>query len=199
MKKLFVFVFAGCSLFAGAQANKKAKMAPVFVDGYYLGKKNDTIRCKVQINPDDPTDFYNQFSFVSARVKKPKKILPNQTKAYGFDGRDFVSLDVEGQKLFAERLTAGRLRFYEYRFNGKVDGLPGVESVYYIRDTYAEGENSDLKEPRKLSNKFYKKALKPYLQDQPMLWSDLDKFTFDKSKVVQTINEFNSFYAKRGN
>ncbi len=199
MKYILSFLFAGLVFFAGAQANKKAKMAPVFAAGYYIGKKNDTVKCQVKINPDDKTDFYKEFAFVTPRNKKPKTLLPPQTKAYGFNGRHFVSLEVGGEKIFAERLTSGRLRFYEYRFNGKMDGLPAVESVFYIRDTYADGEHSYLQEPHKLSNKFYKKALKPYLQDQPMLWSDLDKFNFDKEKVVQIIKEFNSFYSKQAN
>lgn len=174
-------------------------MAAVFVPGYYIGKKNDTVRGQVQINPDDPTDFYSRFAFISGRSKKPKTFLAGQTRGYGFEGRNFVSLKNDGRNLFAERLAYGRLRFYEYQFNGKQNGVPAVESVYFIKDTYAEGENVALREPRKLPNKFYKKALKPYLQEQPMLWSDLDKYTFNRDKIVQTIVEFNQFYAASGN
>lgn len=199
MKHICTFILLCTCISASAQRNKKARMAAVFVPGYYINTKNDTVRGQVQINPEDPMDFYKQFGFISGRSKKPKTFLAGQTKAYGFENRNFVTLNNDGHKLFAERLTYGRLRFYEYQFNGKVNGSPGVESAYFIRDTYAEGEKVSLKEPKKLSSKYYKKALKPYLQDQPMLWSDLDKYTFDRNKIVQTINEFNQFYASSGN
>lgn len=199
MKTLVTLLFGCFVLTAISQPNKKAKMAAVFVPGYYINNKNDTVRGQLQINPEDLTDFYSRFAFISGRAKKPKMFLAGQTKAYGFEGRNFVSLNTDGQKLFVERLVYGRLRFYEYRYNGKINGSPGIESVYYIRDMYAEGENDGLKEPRKMSHKFYKKSLKPYLQDQPMLWSDLDKYTFNRDKVVQTINEFNQFYASTSN
>jgi hypothetical protein len=68
--------------------------------------------------------------------------------------------------------------------------------VYFAQDTRAEGpESAELKEVRKISTKFYKRDLKPYMKDQPMLWTDLDKFTFEKNAVVNSVNEFNKFYA----
>lgn len=199
MRQIFVLTLIFAMFSAAGQARKQPKMAAVYVPGYYIGKKNDTIRCQIQVNPEDPTDFYRQFFFISGRSKRPKPLTPAQTKSYGFEGRHFVSLAADGEKIFAERLTRGRLRFYEYRFNGKINGNPAIESDYFIRDSYAEGENASLSEARKISHKFYKKALKPYLQDQPMLWSDLDKYNFDKTKVVQTIREFNAFYVTNGN
>ncbi|MBL7930560.1 MAG: hypothetical protein JNL60_01575 [Bacteroidia bacterium] len=185
------------SLFS--QPNRKPKMAAVFAPGYYINLKNDTVKCQIQINPEDPTEFYRQFAFIAGKTKRPKVMKVAQIRAYGFDGRDFVRINDGSQKLYAERLTMGRLRFYEYQHNGKINGYPAIESEYFIRDTFAEGEKSALGEPAKVSHKFYKKALKPYFQDQPMLWSDLDKYDFNKDKVVQTINEFNQFYAARGN
>jgi hypothetical protein len=187
------------NLLAGAQANKKAKMAAVFIPGYYINHKNDTVRGQVQINPEDPTEFYNKFAFIAGRSKKPKMIGAAQTKAYGFEGRHFVSLTIEGQKFFVERLTSGRLRFLEYRHNGKVNGNHAVESEYFIRDLLADEERAELKEPKKISTKFYKKSLKPYMEDQPMIWADLNKYTFDRNKVIHSINEFNRFYVSTGN
>ena len=197
MKKLFTLILCCVTVFSFAQRNKKPKMAAVFVPGYYINNKNDTVRGQVQINPDDPTSFYRQFAFISGRSKKPKTFLAAQTKAYGFENRDFIALANDGEKVFVERLTTGRLRLLEYHFNGKVNGSPGVETDYFIKDTRAEGENAELQHPKKISKKYYKKSLRPYLEDQPMLWTDLDKFNFDRNKLVQTITEFNQFYASR--
>jgi len=194
MKFLYV-VMITCFCFAVlGQSNRKARMAPIFAPGYYINNKNDTIRGQVQINPSDPTEFYRQFAFISGRSKKPKVIRAGQTKAYGFDGKHFVALETEGQKLFVERLTFGRLRFYEYTYNTNIKGQQSFESIHFIKDILAEGKYSDLKEPRKISHKFYKKSLKPYMRDQPMIWSDLDKYTFSREKVIQAITEFNQYY-----
>lgn len=32
------------------------------------------------------------------------------------------------------------------------------------------------------------------MKDQLMIWTDLDKFTFEKQTVVNAINEFNKYY-----
>lgn len=199
MRTLFIICFICSSYVLAAQANKKPKMAAIFTPGYYLNTKNDTVRGQVQVNPGDPTAFYREFAFLAGNSKKPKIIRAGQTKAYGFNGKHFVSLNNAGETCFAERLTFGRLRFYEYRYNGKIEGVPSVESAYFIRDAFAGGDDPALKVPRKISHKFYKKALKPYMADQPMLWSDLDKYTFDRDKIVQAINEFNQFYVPTGN
>lgn len=115
--------------------------------------------------------------------------------AYGFEGRHFIRHQEGDQIIYLERLASGRVNFFEYRFNGKVDGYPGIESTFYAQDTRAEGADAGLKQISKISSKFYKKDLKPYLKDQPMIWSDLDKFTFNKQAVTNAINEYNKFYS----
>ncbi len=199
MKKLLSVILLGMALTAASQPKKAPKMAPITAEGYYLGKKNDTIRGEIRTNPDDETEFYNMFYYKTASKPKLAAFDTKKTKGYGFEGRHFVSMPYEGGEIFVERLAQGRLNFYEYKFNGKVDGYPGVESVYFMQDTRGEGDNAGLKEIRKISTKFYKKDLKPYMTDQPMIWTDLDKFTFNKASVIKAINEFNSFYTVTAN
>jgi hypothetical protein len=196
MKKLLSFILATGAVVAVAQPKKAPKMAPVLAQGYYVGAKNDTTWGEVQTNPDDETDLYKGFNFRPAKGGKVMPVSPKKAKAYGFEGRHFVQTVYEGQDIYLERLANGRLNFFEYRFNGKVDGYPGVESVYFAQDTRAEGEDIKLKEINKISTKFYKKELRPYMKDQPMIWSDLDKFTFDKNAVAKAITEFNRYYAQ---
>ena len=105
----------------------------------------------------------------------------------------------QGSEIYVEVLVRGRLNFYEYRYNGKIDGYPGIEAAYYVQDNRAEGEDVGLKELKKISNKFYKKDLKPYMKDQKMIWDELDKFTFNKSTVINALNEFNKYYVISAN
>ncbi len=121
-------------------------------------------------------------------------ITTKKAKAYGFEGKDFILINYDGQDIYVERLATGRINFFEFRFNGKIDGLPAIESNYFIQDTRADETEAKLKQIEKISTKFYKKDLKPYMKDQPMIWSDLDKFTFNKQTVTNAINEFNKYY-----
>ncbi|MCC6370497.1 MAG: hypothetical protein IT236_05765 [Bacteroidia bacterium] len=192
MKKLFSFIFATAALTAVSQPKKAPKMAPVLTPGYYVVAKGDTVKGEVQTNPEDETDFYHKFGFKPA-AKGGKVIIidTKKAKAYGYDDKQFALINVGGEEVYAERLATGRLNFYEYRFNGKVNGNPGVEVDYFIQDTKSE----DLKEVKKLSRTFFRKELKPYMKEQEMLWSDIDKFTFSKQKITEAIKEFNKFYA----
>lgn len=198
MKKLLSFIFLAAGLTAIAQPKKAPKMAPVLTPGYYVGSKNDTVRGEVQTNPEDETEFYTKFSFRPAKGGKVMPVDSKKAKAYGFDGKHFILIPYDGGTIYVERLAEGRINFFEYRFNGKIDGYPGIESVYFAQDTRAEGEDIKLKEIQKISTKFYKKDLKPFMKDQPMIWSDLDKFTFNKQTVTNAINEFNKYYVITG-
>jgi hypothetical protein len=194
MKKLLSFILICTALLAYSQPKKAPKMAPVTSPGYYVGGKNDTVRGEVQTNPEDETEIYRVFNFRPAKGGKLMPVSSKKAKAYGFDDRHFIQINSEGQDIYVERLAEGRLNFFEYRFNGKIDGYPAIESAYFIQDTRAEGEDVNLKEIKKISNKFYKKDLKPYMKDQMMIWTDMDKFTFDKTAVTNAIKEFNKFY-----
>jgi hypothetical protein len=194
MKQLLSFVLSATALVAFSQPKKAPKMAPVTAPGYYVTGKNDTVRGEVQTNPEDETELYRSFNFKPDKGGKLMPVTTKKAKAYGYDDKHFLLISHDGADVYAERLAEGRLNFFEYRYNGKIDGYPGIESAYFIQDTRAEGEDAGLKEIKRISNKFYKKDLKPYMKDQEMIWNDLDKFTFDKNAVTKAIKEFNQFY-----
>lgn len=195
MKKVLSLVLTAAAFVAVAQPKKAAKMTPVLEEGYYVSGKNDTVRGEVQTNPEDATELYKQFSFRPGKGGKVMPVSPTKAKAYGYGDKHYVQITCDEGTIYVERLAAGRLNFFKYRFNGKIDGLPAVETYYYMQDTRAEGADmAQLREIKKISNKFYKRDLKPYLRDQLMIWTDMDKFVFDEAKVVAAINEFNKFY-----
>lgn len=199
MKKFLSIVLIGAGLTLAAQPKKAPKMAPVLAPGYYIGSKNDTVRGEVQTNPDPEIDLYTKFNFRPAKGGKVMPVDPKKAKAYGFEGRHFIMFNNGGELMYLERLAEGRLNFYEHKHMGKIDGYDAIVSDYYMQDTRAEGVDAGLKEISKISNKFYKKDLKPYMKDQAMIWTDLDKFTFNRETVKNAIIEFNKFYAPIAN
>ena len=171
-------------------------MATVFSPGFYVGAKGDTVKGEIQTNPEDPTDFYKQFMFKANGKGKPAAIAPQKARSYGFEDKVFAVGKVDGEEKYMERLCTGRLNFFEYRFNGKVNGNPGIETDYYIQDNRAEGKDAaSLKEISKLHRTFYKKDLKAYMKDQNMIWDGIDKHVFNKMSIINSINEFNKIYA----
>ncbi len=198
MKRIIVLLLAA-SAFTAAGQKKAPKMEPMTSPGYYVNQKGDTVKGEVRTNPEDETEFYQNFSFKPEKGGKLMPVMPLKAKAYGFEGKHFVRLGERNETMYVERLAEGRLNFFKRRFNGKVDGVPGIETEYYMQDTRAEAADAKLKEVNKISTKFYKKDLKNYMKDQPMIWSDLDKFNFDENAVIRAINEFNSYYVVTAN
>ncbi len=172
-------------------------MAPITSPGYYVNTKGDTIRGDIRNNPDDPTEFYTVFSFKPAKGGKLMPVSTKKAKAYGFDDKHFYQIQDDGADIYVEVLARGRLNFYEFLYNGKIDGIPAVDAAYFVQDNMAEGDDVKLKELKKINTKFYKKELKPYMKDQPVIWTDLDKFTFNKQAVISAVLEFNKFYTIR--
>jgi hypothetical protein len=196
MKQFISAAIILCAMPTFAQRNAP-KMAPIYTEGYYVSQRSDTVRGEIQINIEDKTTFNKKFAFRANSKMKPRDYDTRRAKAYGFEGREFVMKEYDGERIFVERLAFGRLALYEYKFHGKINGLPAIESAYFVRDTWDQEQSKTL---TKISNKFYKKSLKPFMkEEQPEIWEHLDKFTFDKRNVIQAINEFNARYATAAN
>lgn len=192
MKKLFLLLVLS-SMVVAAQPKKDPKMAPVLTPGYYTTMKGDTVKGEIQINPLDETDFYHGFGFKPAKgAGKVTVINSKKAKAYGFDGRHFAVIPYEEGDIYAEYLTRGRLTFMEYKLHTKQDGVEIIGSVFFIQDKAAD--EAELRDLKQISQKFYKRDLKPYMKGQPMIWSDLDKFTFEKNAVSNALKEYNKYY-----
>ncbi len=196
MKKLLSLLFIGTSIALVAQPkNKDPRMAATLTPGYYCNLKGDTVKGEVQNNPlGGEPDFYKGFAFKPKGPGKVTAISTKKAKTYGFDGRNFTLIPFDAGEVYIEYLAKGRLNFYEYKYASTVAGQPTVECIYFIQDTKADEANRELREIKQISQKFYKKDIKPYYKDHPELWSDLDKFVFNKEAIANSIREFNRYY-----
>jgi hypothetical protein len=196
MKKLLSFVFISAVTFTFAQPGKKKDphMAPELVPGYYVTAKNDTVRGEIQVNPENEGDMYKQILFKAPGTAKVVVITTKKAKAYGYGDKHFMLYSADGTDQYMRYLAKGRLNFTEISYNTTVAGTPTVLSDYYIQDSKADESNIELRQFKKLSQTFYKKELKPYMKDQAMIWSDMDKFTFKPEAIANSIREFNKMY-----
>lgn len=196
MKKIFSLLFiASASVIIAQPKGKDPKMAANLTPGYYCNLKGDTIKGEIQTNPTNgEVDFYAGFNFKPKGPGKVTAISNKKAKAYGFNGRDFTLMPFDVDFVYVEYIAKGRLNFMEYKFAGSVAGQPGIESRYFIQDTKADESSADLRELKQISEKFYKKDVKPYMKAQIATWENLDKFTFNKEVLGNAIREFNRYY-----
>jgi len=199
MKKLLSIVFITIAAVSIAQPGKKSKdpkMAPNMVPGYYVTAKGDTVKGEIQSNPINEGDLYKTINFrAPGAASKIAVITTKKAKAYGFENNHFNLFVVDAQnEVYMRYLAKGRLNLMEFKYESTYAGQPIVAAEYYIQDSKADEENKDLRELKKLNEKFYKKELKPYMKDQPMIWNDMDKFVFKPEVIANAIRDYNRFY-----
>lgn len=195
MKKLLSALFIASSVVALAQPKKDPKMAATLSPGYYVGMKNDTTKGEIQNNPlNGETDFYKGFSFKKGTAKLAP-VTTKKAKKYGFDGRNFAVIPFDAGEVYIEYLAKGRICFYEYKYPSTLAGQPIVESIYFIQDTKADESSRELREIKQISQKFYKKDIKPYMKEHSEIWDGLDKFTFNKEAIANAIRQYNTYYS----
>ncbi|MGZ4090289.1 MAG: hypothetical protein ACXVNO_06185 [Bacteroidia bacterium] len=197
MKKFLSIVMIAVTCVAFGQPGKKGKdpsMAPVLTKGYYVNSKGDTVKGEVQTNVGE-LDIYKGFNFRAPGATKVIAIDTKKAKGYGFDGRNFILVPYDAESsVYIEQLVKGRLNFFEIKFEDTKEGRPVISTRYYIQDTQADEADKEMRELKAISTKFYKKDLKPYMKEQPMTWTDLDKFVFNREAVVNAIKEYNKYY-----
>lgn len=198
MKKLLSIIFISAVSIGMAQPVKKGsepKMAPVLVPGYYVTAKGDTVKGEIQTNLESEGDLYKVINFKDARSPKVVVITTKKAKAYGYGDTHYMLFSGDPQnEVYLKYMAKGRLNLLEFKYATTVAGKPTVASEYYIQDSKADEENKELRELKKLSDKFYKKELKPFMKDQPMIWNDLDKFAFKPEVIANAVREYNRFY-----
>ncbi|MBS1652752.1 MAG: hypothetical protein JSU07_12155 [Bacteroidetes bacterium] len=192
---LALVIISISSVFAQpGKKDKTPKMAPSFADGYYVSLKGDTVKGQVGISNEDETAIYRTLMFKQGSGKLTA-ISSKKAKSYGFEGRHFTIIPFDNAEVYIEYLVKGRINFLVYKFNGKINGEPGIEKIYFVQDTRPGDEkDKELKTLKQISQKFYKKDLKPYLKDQTQIWNDMDKFSFNETAICNSIKEFNKFY-----
>jgi hypothetical protein len=198
MKKLLSLIFITAATVAIAQPGGKKgtpKMAPTLEPGYYVTAKGDTVKGEIQTNPDNEGDIYKQINFKAPGTPKVVVITTKKAKAYGYGNNHFMLYAADAQnEVYMRYLAKGRLNFMEFKYPSTVAGTATMVAEYYIQDSKADEENKELRDMKKLNEKFYKKELKPYMKDQAMIWSDLDKFVFKPEAIANSVREYNRMF-----
>jgi hypothetical protein len=204
MKKLFLSLLAFGTLTALSQPAKKGKemhMTPIFAPGYYVNLKGDTVRGEVQTNLEKEISQYISFIYKPKGAAKGSEITPKKAKAYGYDDVHFTMLKLDEQNdVYIKYLEIGRLVFLEYKFLKIEDKVEKIKTIYFIKDTKAASDDkSGTGELNQLPSEDltgFKKALKPFFKDQPILLDQVDKWYFRIAEIRKAVREFNAMYTQ---
>lgn len=194
MKNLFTALFTLVTIGLIAQPAKKGKemrIAPSFSKGYYVNLKGDTVRGEVQNNMDKESDYTNSFFFKLKGATKGTEINSKKAKAYGFDGNNYSTLKMDDKDVYIKYLEQGRLNLFEYKY----DSSDGVKAIYFIVDTRAgEDDKNGTNLLTQLDEKSFKKQLKPFFKDQPIVLEPVDKWFLKIEEIRKAVAEFNGMY-----
>lgn len=193
MKNFFLFalVFASVLLVAQPSKNKGMSMAPTFAPGYYVSLKGDTVKGEIRNNMDNQSDYAKSFFFRKTPKSKAMELNSKKAKGYGFDDKHFSSLKMDDKDVYIQYMEQGRLNLFEFSYEAK----DGPKSVYLIVDTRAtEEDKTGTHFMIQLDEKQFKKQLKPYFKDQPMLLEQVDKWVLNIEEIRKAVKEFNAMY-----
>ncbi len=204
MKNMFLSIVVVVPMLAVAQPkkNKNSAIAPIYEPGWYLPTKGDTIKGDVQTNVGATEAQWNvSFFFKGPKAAKAQEIKMNKAKAYGFSDKKFEILTIEEQQFFAQVLEKGRLTLYMIYEEKEEKDKKIAKPIYYMIDNQADPKKDKTAKLMEVPHeKPYKRALKEFFKDQPMLLENVDKWFLNIDQVKQAVQEFNRMYpAQSGN
>lgn len=196
MKKAFLAITTLCSLSSYAQPGKgkEMKMTPSFSPGYYISLKGDTVKGEVQNNRDFEYDNSLSLFFRIKSGSKPMEYNTKKAKGYGFDNNHYTSLKMDDKDVYIKILETGRLNLFEYKY-ADAKGPQGVGTVYFIVDSRAaENDKAGTNILTQLDEMSFKKQLKPFFKDQPIVLEPVDKWKLKIEEIRKAVVEFNGMY-----
>lgn len=157
-----------------------------FVKGYMINDKGDTLKGELKINPKKEQDNFNKVFFKDpSGIQKNYK--PNKVKGYGFDNRHFVSMELDGEPKFYQRLTDGAIVLYKVAFE-----ILGANETTYDFDyfLFKDGDKklTDVKQGK------FKKQLQEWMTGSAGFANDFqDEKKFNEASAIEVINKYNDW------
>ena len=158
----------------------------VFVKGYLIGEKGDTLQGEVKINPKKEHESYMKVFFKDASGVQ-KNYKPNKVKAYGYEGNHFVAIDQNDEVKFYKRMTNGAIILYKSAFEVVVMNSTSYDYEYYL---YKEGDKklTEVKEGK------FKKQIQEWMKDNQEFAADYkDEKKLNVESAVEIINKYNEW------
>jgi hypothetical protein len=157
-----------------------------FVKGYVLPDKGDTLKGEVRINPKKENEYFAKVFFKDATGVQ-KNYKPEKTKAYGFDDKRFISMELDGEMKFFQVLVSGPMSLYKSIYESMKMNEVTYQTEYYITSP-EEAKPVVVKESK------FKKQITELMKDNAEIaaaYSEEKKF--DLEKATELIKSYNAW------
>lgn len=162
-----------------------SKAQIIFVKGYIINDKGDTLRGEVKTNPKKEQESYVRVTFKDASGAQ-KNYKPAKLKGYGYDNNHFVPWGKEDEALFYKRLTNGAIILYKSAFEVVVMNKSTWEFDYFL---FKEGDKkmTDAKVGK------FGKQLKEWMKDAPEFAANYEEKEKDvnEQSAIEVIQKYN--------
>jgi hypothetical protein len=155
-----------------------------FTKGYVITEKGDSLAGEIKINPKKEYEVYNKLTFRDPNGAQ-KNYKPEKVRRYGFEKRQFFSMDADGERKFFESLASGKINFYKTVTETTRMNETSFEPEYYL----ARPDNKlvSVKESK------FRKQIADWMKDQPDIAADYpEEKKFYPEKALEIINRYNA-------
>lgn len=157
----------------------------LFVKGYIINEKGDTLRGEVKTNPKKEQESFIRVTFKDASGAQ-KNYKPSKIKGYGHDNNHYVAWGKEEEALFYKRLTNGPIILYKSAFEVVVMNKSTWEFDFFL---FREGDKkmTDAKIGK------FGKQLKEWMKDAPEFadyCQEADK-SINEISAIEAIQKYN--------
>jgi hypothetical protein len=157
-----------------------------FIPGYVVDLKGDTLKGEIRYNPKKELDMYSKVGFKEVsgaqRTFKPEKI-----KAYGYDGKVFVSATIDGEAAFYKTLSHGAIDLFETQYETLQMNDIKLKNDFFMK------KNGSSEFIRIKHNKF-KKQLAEQMSDNSEIVKQLEENkNLEFENIIEVFNQYNSW------
>jgi hypothetical protein len=154
-----------------------------YYQGYVIMLNGDTVKGEIKKNLKKEFDNFTKASYRKKDGGEIKSFAPTKIKEYCVDGTTFVSRNIDGEQVFAKRLSKGNVNLYEAQLEVYQMNEIRVKSDYYMEKS--AGEFVKIK-----SGKF-KKQVEEAMSDNEEIVKALEDKKYEYENIVELFNAYN--------
>lgn len=178
-----LIVFSFC-----AKAQKTPAPKIVFLPGYIVTDKGDTLKGEVKYNPKKEQDCYSKV-FFKDNTGVQKNYKPKKAKSYGFDGKHFTAMEFENEMKYYQVLASGEINLYKMMYEMISMNQPVIGAVYFI-------SHKDDKNVKELKESKFKKQMGEWMKDNTEFLNNYDDDKdFNADSAIEVIKQYNAWKA----
>lgn len=180
MKKIIIF----CSL--TAMFSFPAIAQSVFIPGYVITSKGDTIKGEIRHNPKKEHDLFSKVT-VKIAENQNKTLKADKVKMFSFGSNTFISTMVDGEPVFLRILSKGAITLYEWQY----EWVNSKNETEYKTEYYMQKQGEA--EPTRIRAGRFRKQVAEMISDNEALVKELEEKKYEYENLAEVIESYNKW------